>query len=183
MAKSNVTTNEYANSLPPEVKEGIAKLDKLMLEVGCRVAAGVVSNSKRTDGKFSYTSRKSKKTVCIINIGTSGCNISLRANHFIHPNNTNTGNILDELPEDVFNYVIRGAGCGSCVNPDLSINTGHKCVHGHAEVFEYNGIKSYRCPHYGYLFKLDTATDFEMLAKWIEYELAWGPITKKEASQ
>ena len=175
MAKSNVKINEYASTQPPEVRKGIALLDKLLTDGNCRVTAGVVSNSKRTDGKFSYTSRASKKTVCIINIGTSGCNISLRANHFIHPNHTNIGNILDELSEDVLNFVIKGAGCGVCVNPDFSTNTSHKCVHGHAEIFSYKGKMSYRCPHYGYFFMLEKATDFEMLAKWIEYELAWKP--------
>ena len=148
-----------------------------MLDNGCRTAAGIVSNSKRTDGKFTYTSKKSKKTVCIINIGTSGYNISLRGNHFIQPNNTNIGNILTELPESVFNYVMTGAGCklGACLNHDYSVNNNHKCVHGHAEVFEYNGQKSHRCPHYGWKFELSKVENFEMITKWIKYELAWRP--------
>ena len=177
MAKSNVNINEYASSLSPEIREWLTKVDNLMLTNGCRTTTGVVSNSKRTDGKFTYTSKKSKKTICIINIGTSGYNISLRANHFMYPNQTNVGNILDELPEDVFNYVINGAGCnlGACLNYDYSVNQNNSCVHGHAEVFEYNGQKSHKCPHYGWKFDLNETQNFNIIAKWIEYELAWCP--------
>ena len=177
MAKSNVGINEYASSLSPEVREWLAKINKLMIENCCRSTTGIVSNSKRTDGKFTYISRKSKKTICIINIGTSGNNISLRGNHFMYPNHTNTGNILDELPESIFNYVIKGAGCnlGACLNHDYSVNENNSCVHGHAIVFEYNGRKSHKCPHYGWKFDLNVTDNFEIVAKWIEYELAWRP--------
>ena len=175
MAKSNVCINEYANSLSLEIREWLAKIDKLMIDNGCRTTTGIVSNSKRTDGKFTYTSKKSKKTICIINIGTSGCNISLRANHFMYPNHTNIGNILDELPENILSYVMKGAGCnlGACLNHDHSVNQDNECVHGHADVFEYNGRKSHKCPHYGWKFDINDTDNFDILIKWIEYELVW----------
>ena len=179
MAKSNITINQYACSLSPEIREWLAKIDKLMLDNGCRTASGVVSNSKRNDGKFTYTSKKSKKTVCIINIGTSGCFISLRANHFIHPNGTCAGNILDKLPENIFNFVIKGAGCPpaltSCILPDYNVNPNCKCCHGHAEVFEYNGHKSHRCPHFGWNFELNKLENYDIITEWIKNELVWRP--------
>jgi len=169
--KMKVDINEYAINQPPEVRAWLSLID-IMLAGNCRVASSIVSNSKRTDGKFAYTSKKTKKAVCIINIGTSGCNISLRGNHFIHPNGT--GNILDELPEDMFNYVMKGSGCGLgyCLNFDYSVKEDSNCVHGAAEVFTYNGIKSFRCPHNGYKFKLNEKTNFEMLTRWIKFEIA-----------
>ena len=167
--------NECAKSQSPPVRKWLENTNKFMLDNNCRVIGKTVSNSKRTDSKFTYTSKKSKKTVCIINIGTSGCYISMRANHFIHPNDTITNNILDELPKDMFDFVIKGAGCAACLNSDLSMNINHNCCHGHAETFTYKGQKSFRCPHYGYNFDLNQATEYETLTKWIEYELVWKP--------
>jgi len=172
MAKVKVDINEYASSQPPQVKEWLSKIDNFMIDNNCRVVSSVVSNKKRTDGKFVYTSKRTKKSVCIINIGTSGNYISMRGNHFIHP--IGKGNILDELPEDIFDFVMEGVGCGlgHCLNLDFSVNQGGTCVHNHAEVFEYKGQKSYRCLHNGWRFDLNEATNFEMLTKWIAFEIA-----------
>jgi len=173
MAKVKVDINEYASSQPPQVRKWISKIDEHMTENDCRVVSSVVSNKKRTDGKFTYTSKRTKKSICIINLGTSGNYISLRGNHFITPNRKE--NILDELPEDVFGFVINGVGCnlGHCLNLDYSVNQDNYCVHGNAEVFEYNKQKSHRCPHNGWRFDLIETTNFEMLSKWIALEVAW----------
>ena len=174
MAKVKVDINEYASSQPPQVRAWISKIDKFMIENNCRVVSSVVSNKKRTDGKFTYTSKRTKKSVCIINFGTSGDYISMRGNHFIHPNGKE--NILDELPEDVFDFVMKGVGCGlgHCLNLDYSVNQDRDyCLHGSADVFEYNGQKSYRCSHNGWRFDLIETTNFEMLSRWIALELAW----------
>ena len=172
MAKVKVDINEYASNQPLVVREWLSTIDKLMIGDNCRVASSVVSNKKRTDGKFSYVSKKTKKTVCIINMGTSGNYISMRGNHFIYPGGKE--NILDQLPKDMFDFVIKGAGCepGHCLNFDYSINQDNYCVHGNAEVFEYNGQKSFRCPHNGWKFDLNEITNFEMLTKWIRLEAA-----------
>ena len=173
MARVNVDINEYASSQPPNVKLWLAEIDKLMRDNNCRVVSSVVSNKKRTDGKFTYTSKRTKKSVCIINMGTSGNYISMRGNHFIHPNSDNK--ILDELPPEMFGFVMNGAGCslGHCINHDYTVNTNNCCVHGNAEVFEYKGQKSFRCPHFGWNFDLNETTNFEMLTKWIMLEIAW----------
>jgi len=144
-----------------------------MIDSGCRVASSVVSNSKRIDGKFTYTSKRTKKSICIINLGRSGNYISLRGNHFIHPNGNK--NILDELPEEVLGFVLKGAGCklGYCLDLDYTINQDNYCVHGNAEVFEYNKQKSHRCPYNGWRFDLIETTDFKILSKWIALEVMW----------
>ena len=171
MAIVKVDINEYASSQPAKVRAWLSEIDKLMRDSNCRVTSSIVSNKKRTDGKFSYTSKRTKKTVCIINIGTSGHYISMRGSHFIRPNGKES--ILDELPEDMFNFVIKGAGCrlGHCLNFDYSVNIDNNCVHGNAEVFEYNGRKSFRCPYFGWNFDLNENTNFEMLTRWIVLEV------------
>lgn len=172
MAKIKVDINEYASSQPSQVRGWVLEIDKYMTENNCRVVSSVVSNKKRTDGKFTYTSKRTKKSVCIINFGTSGNYISMRGNHFTHLNGKES--ILEHLPEDLFSFVMKGAGCelGHCLNLDYSVNQDNYCVHGNAEVFEYNKQKSYRCPHNGWRFNLNETTNFEMLSKWIALEAA-----------
>ena len=173
MAKVKIDINDYASNQPTQVRAWISEINEFMVDNNCRVVSSVVSNKKRTDGKFTYTSKRTKKSICIINFGTSGNYISMRGNHFIHPSEKE--NILDELPEDVFDFVMKGAGCkpGHCLNLDYSVNEDSNCVHGNAEVFEYKKQKSHRCPHNGWRFDLVDTTDFEMLSKWIELELEW----------
>jgi len=173
MAIVKMDINEYASNQPQSVKKWLAETDKLMRDGGCRVISSVVSNSKRTDGKFTYTSKQTKKSICIINIGTSGNFISMRGNHFMRPNGELT--ILDKLPQDIYNFIMSGVGCGlgHCLNLDYSINHNKSCVHDNAEVFEHNGQKSYKCGHNGWRFDLNEDTNFEVLTKWIELELAW----------
>jgi len=167
---SKVEITAYANSQPPEVRGWLVAVDKLMTDSGCRVVSKVVSNSKRTDSKFTYTSKKTKKTVCIINIGTSGCNISLRSNHFIHPNGK--GNILDELPEDMFHTVRGRASCG-CRNPDHSVNLDYDCVHGVAGLYTYKDETLLTCLYGGFDFVLNESANFDILTKWVELETAF----------
>ncbi|MCL1844552.1 MAG: hypothetical protein FWF77_01455 [Defluviitaleaceae bacterium] len=173
MAKVKLDINNYARSQPPKVRQWLAEIDKLMLDGNCRIASSLVSNSKRTDAKFSYTSKRTRKAICIINMGTSGNYISMRGNHFVHPIGDNV--ILDELPEEMLDFVMKGAGCGSghCLNRDYTVNADNTCVHKHAEVFEFKGQKSFKCSHYGWNVDLNEATDFEILTKWIVLETAW----------
>ena len=164
---SNADINEHAGTQPPTVRAWLAKADQLLTSSGCRTTGKVVSNSKRTDAKFTYTSKKTKKTVCIINIGTSGCNISLRGNHFIHPNGK--GNILDELPSDMFSVVKGRKSCG-CRNPDHSVNPGYDCVHGVAGLYTYKGETFLTCLYGGFNYALNETSRFDMLTKWLVLE-------------
>ena len=170
MARVNVDINDYANSQPPKVKLWIAEIDKLMRDNNCRVVSSVVSNKKRTDGKFTYTSKRTKKSVCIINMGTSGNYISMRGNHFIHSNGE--GSILDALSDDMFTVVRGRASCG-CRNPDHNINPDYDCVHGVAGLYTYKGETLITCLYGGFDFVLNETTNFDMLAKWIALEAAF----------
>ena len=176
MAKVKVDINEYASVQPPWVRTWLAEANDLMIKCGCRVESFVVSNSKRTEGKFVYTSRKTKKTVCIIFINASGCNISLRGNHFIHHNGT--GNILDELPEDMFAVVSGRKSCG-CRHSDHSVNTANNCVHGIAGLYTYKGSTYITCLYDGFVFALKESTNFDMLTKWIALEAAFDGEIKR----
>jgi hypothetical protein len=168
--------NEFASSQPQKVKEWLVMIDKFMLDGRCRIDSKVVSNSKRIDGRFSYTSKKTKKTVCIIIIGSSGCKISLRGNHFIHPNSK--GNILDELPADMFSVVKKRKSCG-CRNSDHSINYNYDCVHGVCGLYIYKKKTFVTCLYSGFDFALDDTTNFDMLTKWIVLESSFGGEIKQ----
>ena len=181
MGKSNISINEYAKSkLSNELKEWIAVIDKFMIDNGCKAESFLWGMG--AGGRFPYTSRKSKKPVCIIYINPdNGCSIALGGNHFIHPNQTNVRNILDELPQNMLDDVMKGADClGKCITHDYSINPDFKCSYGVADIFSYNGTKSLKCRHNPrFDFSLDKTTELEIFRKWIEYEVAWTPEGKK----
>ena len=184
MPKSNVCITEFAESrLPDKLKDWITDINKFMVDNGCRVEA--------FNTRFQYTSRKSKKSVCVIYMGADSCGISIRGNHFVHPNHTSVNNILNELPENLLNTVMEGIGCSvltsiikgdehtmqRCLKNDYSINTEHKCSYGIADVFSHNGVKSFRCRHNpGVYLELDESADFKLIKKWIEYEIAWKAV-------
>ena len=173
MAKSKVSINEYTSSLPPKVREWITKVDKIMRDNGCRTASGIVSNTSRTTGKFTYTSKKTQKTVCIINIDkepVSKCGISMRGYHYMNPNSS--GNILDELPGDMLDIARHKKTCG-CRNPDLTINPDADCVHGTSWVYTYRGDTFAACAYGGPTYTVNEAANFEILTKWIELESAF----------
>ena len=164
---NKVDISEYASFQPLRVRQWLAEVDKLMNENGCRYASKIVSNSKRTDGRFTYTAKKTKKTVCIITIGTSGCKISLRGYHFICPNGK--GNILDELPDDMM-LVVKGRKSCGCRKPDHSINHEYDCVHGVCGLYTYKGEIFVTCLYGGFDFALNESTNFDMLTRWIKLE-------------
>jgi len=164
-SKDNI--NDYTQSQPRKVRDWIARADKYMRDVGCRVSCKVVSNDVRTDAKFTYTSKHTKKTVCYINIGTSGCNISLRGFHFMNPGSTTT--MPGEYP-DIVLPMMRGLDSCGCRLPDHSINPNNYCVHGIRAAYMYEGEKFSKCLYGGFDFSLNEATDFDMLTRWIELE-------------
>ena len=71
-----------------------------------------------------------------------------------------------------------GANCGTgkCVNPDGSINAACECRHAPADVFIFNDKIALRCKHNPrFLFKIDEKLDFDIIDKWLEYEVLWRP--------
>jgi hypothetical protein len=162
--KPNEDINQHTATQPQIVRDWIAKMDKFMRDAGCNVQAKVVSNKVRTDAKFTYTSKKTKKTVCHINIGTSGCTISLRGHHFMFPGSE--VNIMDEFPELAKK---KPFSCG-CRKPDYSINPSSACVHGIAGTYTYKGEIYAKCAYSGFDYVLNEATNFALITRWIELE-------------
>ncbi|MCL2604158.1 MAG: hypothetical protein FWD90_06740 [Defluviitaleaceae bacterium] len=164
LAKPKEDINQYAATQPLVVRDWITKMDQFMRGVGCNVQSKIVSNKVRTDAKFTYTSKKAKKTVCHINIGTSGCDISLRGFHFMFADGSVT--ILDEFPELAKK---KPFACG-CRKPDYSINPGSACVHGIAGTYTYKGEIYAKCAYSGFDYVLNEATNFALITRWIELE-------------
>lgn len=163
-AKPKEDISQRAATQPQVVRDWILKMDKFMHNAGCRVQGKVVSNKVRTDAQFVYTSKKTKKTVCHINIGTSGCNISLRGYHFMFSGGG--VNIMDEFPQLAER---RPFSCG-CRKPDYSINPRSACVHGIAGTYTYKGEIYAKCAYSGFDYELNESTNFPMLTRWVELE-------------
>lgn len=157
-----VNINEFVGSLPPEVRGWVADMDKLLTDGSCKVV-GEIQNFTGS-GAFTYTSRKSKKVICKIHIGISGCGVSPNANHLEKPNN-----IVAELTDDMLDNMKSGPGCGSCAKKDP---TFVHCRHGGPFKFKHNGQHFDRCRFYGFGFPMDSVQERDLLMKWIELELA-----------
>jgi hypothetical protein len=162
MPKSNICISEYAKTrVPQETADWLAEIDDFLISNNCKAETSVTM--KGTHGRFSYTSRKSKKTVCIMYITPDDRRISVRGNHFVEPNESCVNNILDELPKGLYDYVMKGAGReGHIVSPIY---------------FVHNGVRSHRCKENpGWNFDLYDTANYGILRKWIEYEIAWKAI-------
>jgi hypothetical protein len=158
----SASAGEFANPQPLRIRKWIADLEKHLLANGCKISCFSLSNTNGS-GSFSYVSRKSKKTVCSIQMGIIGCQISICGNHF-----SNESNILSELPEYMLNFVKGGRGvCGKMQEPNF------KCKHGGHFIFKHNGETFEICKWGGFNFPLDSNSNFELYQKWIDMELAW----------
>jgi len=156
------SAREFANSQPPEIRDWIIDVEKLLIDNGCKISCFFLSNTNG-DGSFSYVSPKGKKTVCRIAMGVAGSLVEIRGNHF---NNERT--ILPELPENMLD-VVKSDKCGKCAegNPNFI-----SCRHGGPFKFAYNGENLERCAFGGYIFKLDNPTERELIKKWLKMELS-----------
>jgi len=65
--------SEFVHSQPMEIKDSIIKLDKLLIENGCKVKSSMDCYS--CNGTFTYTSRKNKGIVYKIEIKISGVRV------------------------------------------------------------------------------------------------------------
>ena len=162
--KHSASAGDFANSQAPEVRDWIVNLENLLISHKCKISCFSLSNTNGS-GSFAYASRKGK-TICRINMGIQGSEILIHSNHI-----TDNNNILAELPENMLNIVKNSPGCGKCKerNPDTFV----RCRHGGAVKFTYNGKNYKRCVFEGHAFPLNNTTEFALLKKWIEYEIAF----------
>jgi hypothetical protein len=138
---------DYLHALPPEKRDWVQRLDAFLLENGCRVSGD--------DAVFTYTSRKSKKWVCILEFRQTGFKIKI---------NCNSAKKLDgaapELPGCTL-ASLRSDGCGC----------GGACPSGPFRI-SHGGEEFVSCRYVGFKFPLDDAGEREVVKKWITLELA-----------
>jgi len=155
---------DYAGTQPPEIKEWVINLDKLLTQT-CKVVGR--TQYSLCGGVFEYTSLKTKKLVCKINLFARSCTIVPGANHFEVSNI-----ILDELTENMFNVMrSRNKACRDC--SDLNKPIFVQCMHGgtpHRFIHESEDFEL--CRFMGFEFSLNNADERNVLRKWIELELA-----------
>jgi len=152
-----VHISEFINPQPQEIKDWVLYMDAYLTRSGCKAEGE--ANNFTGGGYFSYTSRKTKKTVCRFDMGIWGCSINLKGNHL-----SEAANIIAELPESmVARMMTNDRGCAAEGTP--------KCQQERYR-FLYNGETHYRCRYAGFTFALDNPAERELIQKWIAYELA-----------
>jgi len=161
MTKKDEKFNELVNFQPPEIKEWIVKMDKLLIGGGCKAA---VDNK----GNFTYTSKQSGKIVCRITMGETGCSV--------RPNTINTKNAINiaaAIPQNMLEEMRNTRGCGGCEakNPNFV-----QCKHGGPYQFTCDNEDFESCRYVGFNFTLDDALNRDVLENWLEYELALGHL-------
>jgi len=157
---------EYANTQPPSIKEWVIGMNELLSQ-NCKVSGEV--RYFLCDGIFTYTSRKTKKIVCKIDLRAKSSSAILNANHF-----ETSSNILNQLTEFMLDTMrSKNRNCKNC--SELNIPDFVKCPYGGGEPyrFSHNGEDFELCRHNGFEFFLNSETDRNVLRNWIELELAW----------
>jgi len=161
-----VNIAEYANTQPPEIKEWVINLDKLLTQ-SCKVTGEI--RYFLCDGVFAYTSRKTKKVICKIYLRATHSSIIPNVCHF-----ENSSNILAELSENMLNYMrSKNKSCRNCSerNDPYFVH----CMHGgEPHRFSYEGEDFELCRFSGFEFSLCDVKERAVLKKWIEHELDWG---------
>lgn len=148
--KQAVKLGDYIHSLSPEKRDWIVDLDKFLLENGCRIGGEI-----KDAAVFTYTSRKTKKWVCMLEFRQKGFVVKL---------NCHTAKSLDSvaktLPDSVLT-VLRHDGCGC----------GGACPFGPFRI-SHGGEEFVSCRFEGFPFSLENAEERDVLKKWIELEIA-----------
>jgi len=158
---------EYANTQPPDIKEWVICLDKLLAQ-SCKVTGEV--RYFLCDGIFTYTSRKTKKVICKIDLRAKKSSATPNVNHF-----ENSNDILNHFTEFMLDTMkSKHKNCGNCSKLNTPVFV--KCPYGKGEPHRLS-CKSEDfelCQHYGFEFSIDNEKERNVLRKWIELELAWG---------
>jgi len=158
---------EYANTQPPDIKKWTIDLDELLIR-SCRVTGEV--RYFLCDGIFAYTSRKTKKVICKIDLRAKNSSVIPNINHF-----ENSYDILNHFTESMLDTMRRNhKHCGNCSK--LNIPDFVKCPYGgkgEPHRLSCKGEDFELCQHYGFEFSIDNEKERNVLRKWIELELAW----------
>jgi len=157
MSKKDERFNALVNLNPPEIKEWVTKIDKMLIGSGCKVAVD-------DKGNFTYTCKASKKIICRITMGEAGCRV--RPNT-IYANNSSS--IKPDLPGNMLDIMRSARGCGGCAakNPNFV-----QCKHGGPYLFTHGSESLESCRYVGFNFAADASANRDFLEKWIECELA-----------
>ncbi|MCL2397645.1 MAG: hypothetical protein FWC93_06210 [Defluviitaleaceae bacterium] len=149
-----VNIAEYANTQPPDIRQWVVDLDKLLTQ-SCKVAGEV--RYFLCDGIFNYTSRKTKKIVCKIDLRAKDSSVIPGASHF----ETSDG-ILGELTENMFDAMRRrNMGCRVC--QEINGLGFVKCPHGgDPHRFSYKGEGFELCRFVGFEFLIDNEKEREV---------------------
>jgi len=158
---------EYANTQPPDIKKWTIDLDEL-LTPSCRVTGEV--RYFVCDGIFTYTSRKTKKVICKIDLRAKNSSVIPNINHF-----ENSNDILNHFTESMFDTMRRNhKHCGKCSK--LNIPDFVKCPYGgkgEPHRLSCKGEDFELCQNYGFEFSIDNEKERNVLRRWIELELAY----------
>ena len=143
---------DFADTQPPEIKDWLMNLDKLLIENGCHIEASVWEYAS-----ISYMSKK--QMICRIDMTLSGCKITP---------NTRKVKSLDEITTVLSESFIKALEEDGC-------ECGRNCKKG-AYKTVFNGKEYASChnpPHKsgGFILPLDDANDREVIRKWIELEM------------
>ena len=144
----------FADTQPPEIKEWLLNLNKLLLSNNCYTDAAIWDYASIT-----YASHKPNKMVCKIDMLLNGCKIT--------PNTTKIKSLDDIAPKlsNEFLAALKEDGC-AC---------GRGCKKGPYRI-SCNGEEFLSCnnpPHKpgGFNIPLANAEDRKIIKKWIETEL------------
>jgi hypothetical protein len=150
---------ECLNSLTPEMATYITELDILLTENNCK-NEGDPGNFKYA---FTYTSKKTKKVVCKIAFGITGCSIKLNAEHI-----NEYLNFITKLPTDMLDIMKNGWNCAKA----FDINgCNPKCQAGFK--FKIDGTEYLKCRCLNFNFSINNATNREIIKKWFELEMSY----------
>jgi hypothetical protein len=155
---------DYANTQPPEIKDWVVDLDKLLTQT-CNVIG--IAQYFLCGGVFNYTSKKTKEHVCKINLFAGSCSIIPNVKHF---GKSNT--ILNELTENMLS-IMRGKNraCMTCSKGNSSSFV--QCKYGgKPHSFSHKGEDFELCGFSGFEFSFNNADERNILRKWIELETA-----------
>lgn len=154
--------NQYVNTQPAEISHWLSDMDKLMTDSNCRVDGDTINFG--CGAYFVYTSRKSKKKICKIEMGVAGCTMQLWGNHLAI-----SDSMLADISESMKNIVINGRACGACAANDPHFI---HCNHGGAYKYTIDGKHYERCRFDNFCFRIEDAAQRKLLKKWIEMELS-----------